>query len=156
MGGENREFMLAIGLSALVLILWQLFVGLPTVEQERAKQEAQQPVQQQTQTQTSPDGTVVPTPQAPGGVDSAPMVPGTTAPAASSRAAVIQATARLPIETSKLKGSVNLTGARIDDLLLTQYREKVEKEQPADHAFVAVRHGKSLLCRIRVGGGGGI
>ncbi|MGN6817128.1 MAG: membrane protein insertase YidC [Sphingomonas sp.] len=37
---------------------------------------------------------------------------------------------RVAIDTPTLKGSINLKGARIDDLLLTQYKETVEKNSP--------------------------
>ena len=37
---------------------------------------------------------------------------------------------RLPIEAPKLKGSINLAGARIDDLVLRDYHEEVSKESP--------------------------
>ncbi len=121
MGGENREFMLAIVLCGLVLIFWQIFIGMPTVEQER------QQAQQQTQTQTSPDGSTVPQP----GVDPAlPTLPGAVLPTVENRDTVLATSSRVTIETDKLKGSINLTGGRIDDLLLTQYRERVEKDSP--------------------------
>ncbi len=119
MGGENREFMLAIVLCGLVLIFWQIFVGMPTVEQER--QQATQ------QTQTAPDGSTVPQP----GVDPAlPSLPGAVPPTVENRETVLASSDRVRIETGKLKGSINLTGARIDDLLLTEYRERVEKDSP--------------------------
>ncbi len=37
---------------------------------------------------------------------------------------------RVPIDTPKLKGSINLKGAQIDDLVFTQYRETVAKNSP--------------------------
>lgn len=37
---------------------------------------------------------------------------------------------RVPIDTPTLKGSINLKGARIDDLLLTQYKETIDKNSP--------------------------
>src|SRR4051812_2672652 len=37
---------------------------------------------------------------------------------------------RIPIDTPTLKGSINLKGARIDDLLLTQYKETIDKNSP--------------------------
>lgn len=124
-GGENREFILAIVLCGLVLILWQIFVGMPTVEQER--QQAAQQQQQQQQTQTSPDGSTVPQP----GVDPAlPNLPGAVPPTVENRDTVLATSERVTIETDKLRGSINLTGARIDDLLLTKYRERVEKDSP--------------------------
>ena len=37
---------------------------------------------------------------------------------------------RVAIDTPTMQGSINLKGARIDDLLLTQYKETVEKNSP--------------------------
>ncbi len=41
--------------------------------------------------------------------------------------AALAASARVPIDTPKLRGSINLTGARIDDLVLRTYNETIEK-----------------------------
>ena len=37
---------------------------------------------------------------------------------------------RVAIDTPTLKGSINLKGARIDDLVLTQYKETIAKDSP--------------------------
>ena len=124
-GRENREFMLAIALSALVLILWQIFIGVPTMEEERAKQQAQQA---QTQPQQNPDSTV-PTPQAGAGDAAVPTAPGVDTPEAD-RDAVVTASSRVRIETDKVTGSINLTGARIDDLSLKGYHQTVDRSSP--------------------------
>lgn len=44
-------------------------------------------------------------------------------------------TVRVPIETSTLKGSLSLTGGRIDDLFLTRYRETIDADAPAVELF---------------------
>ena len=43
---------------------------------------------------------------------------------------VLAQSARIDIDTEKLSGSVNLTGARIDDLHLRDYREELDPESP--------------------------
>jgi YidC/Oxa1 family membrane protein insertase len=43
---------------------------------------------------------------------------------------VIGASPRIPIQTARLGGSVDLKGGRIDDLTLTQYRETVDPNSP--------------------------
>ncbi|MEY2928333.1 MAG: hypothetical protein RL367_2810 [Pseudomonadota bacterium] len=65
-------------------------------------------------------------------------VPGTSPaapPAAPAKpvaaSAIIATTARVRIVTAKLNGSINLTGARLDDLTLTQYRQTIQKDAPA-------------------------
>ncbi|MDT8759783.1 membrane protein insertase YidC [Sphingomonas psychrotolerans] len=46
------------------------------------------------------------------------------------RQIVLAETPRVAIETPKLRGSINLKGARIDDLVLVQYAETVAKNSP--------------------------
>jgi len=46
------------------------------------------------------------------------------------RQIVLAETPRVAIETPKLRGSINLKGARIDDLVLSQYAETVAKDSP--------------------------
>ena len=142
--GENREFILAIALSILVLVAWEVFVGIPRMEQQRAQQQAEQQAQLQKQQQqqaaqpqagspapTAPSTTPAPgapaTPAAPSGQ---PAVPGVAASPAETRDAAIAATSRVKIDNPRLSGSINLTGARIDDLLLKDYRETVDKDSP--------------------------
>lgn len=42
---------------------------------------------------------------------------------------------RVPIETPSLAGSINLVGARIDDITLTKYRQTIEKNAPPVRLF---------------------
>jgi YidC/Oxa1 family membrane protein insertase len=121
---DNRNLLLAITLSVVVLLGWQFFYGVPQMEKQ--KQIAQQ--NQQTQTQTVPPGsTAVP------GPTSLPGQPGATVPAAVPATPAVetreQALARGPrvrIDTNKIAGSIALTGARIDDISLKAYRETVD------------------------------
>ncbi|MFA6280615.1 MAG: membrane protein insertase YidC [Bdellovibrionales bacterium] len=46
------------------------------------------------------------------------------------RAVILAETPRVKIETPELRGSINLKGARIDDLALVKYRETVAKDSP--------------------------
>ncbi len=126
---DQKNTILAIVLSALVFIVWQYFFGLPI--QEKQKQVVQQ--QQQTQ-QAQPPATPSETrPQAPG------QVPATLPTTEVSREAALAKSARVPINTSRtvhgsvegLKGSIALTGGRIDDLSLLKYRETVDPGSPA-------------------------
>ena len=138
---DNKNTFLAIVLSAIVLLAWQFFVGMPQMEKQR--QQAQQ--QQQAQKQPTPTpGTPVPAPgtaPTPGeagappapGQAGAPQTPGQTAPGGQvfTREAVLAASPRIAVDTPQLKGSIALKGARIDDLALTQYRETVDPKSPA-------------------------
>jgi YidC/Oxa1 family membrane protein insertase len=109
---NQRNMILAVVLSALVLFGWSAVSErfFPT------------PKPAATTTASAPVG-------------NAPAV-GANAPAPTSaakvqdRAKVIAATSRIAIRTPKLVGSINLTGARIDDLVLTAHRETVKKDSP--------------------------
>src|SRR5262245_38771753 len=121
---DQKNTILAIVLSAIVLIAWQYFVGMPQMEKQRqeAVQKAEQAKQQQTQQQQqSPSGT----PQLPG-QGGAP-----TASQQLSREAAINASGpRIKIETPTVQGTIALKGARIDDLALIRYRETVNPKSP--------------------------
>jgi YidC/Oxa1 family membrane protein insertase len=58
-----------------------------------------------------------------------PAISGTTA--VRDRNLVLKESPRIPIRTPKLVGSINLKGARIDDIVLPTYRETIEKASPA-------------------------
>ncbi len=141
---DNKNMILAIVLSAIVLIAWQFFVGLPQQKAQQEKLQAQQQAQRQAQTQSSQAGqTGQPssTPSAPGAQPTqAPTAPGVPQPpgqaaqqpagAPASRASMLKASPRVPIETASLKGSINLKGGRIDDLALAKYHETVDPKSP--------------------------
>src|SRR5437588_4768361 len=124
---DQKNTILAIVLSALVLIGWQIFFGLPQVEkQKQAAQQQQQ--QQQQQTQPAP-GT--PAPSTPGTAPQAPGQPTAAPPAPLTREAALAASPRVRLETPLLAGSIALKGGRIDDLSLVKYRETVDPNSPA-------------------------
>jgi YidC/Oxa1 family membrane protein insertase len=129
---DQKNTLIAIVLSALVLIGWQIFFGLPQVEkqkqiqqqqaQERAQPAPGTPAQQQTGTPPQPTpGTA---PQAPGQPST---VPGQTV----TREAALAASPRIELDTPRLAGSVSLKGGRLDDLSLVKYRETVDPNSPA-------------------------
>ncbi|RDJ26979.1 membrane protein insertase YidC [Bosea caraganae] len=127
---DNRNLILAITLSVVVLLGWQFFYGVPQMEKQR--QIAQQ--NQQTQTQNVPAGsTSVPAPGAAPGQPAGAAAPGAAVPATPAVETREQALARSPrvrIDTPKISGSIALTGARIDDVSLKAYRETVDPNSP--------------------------
>jgi YidC/Oxa1 family membrane protein insertase len=111
---ENRNLLLAIVLSAVVLLGWEYFVAQPQMQAERArhayvhKEAAQSAVRR-------------PALKAP-----APAGPGQF----SRSRALAQSGPRVPIATPTLDGSLSLTGARFDDLRLKRYHETVNQKSP--------------------------
>ena len=129
MDENNRNFILAIVLSIAVLFFWQYFFVKPPQQPEAGQQTAQQQAQpQQPQPGTPQPGTsTTGQPPVPG---SAPAQPGAAPSQVVSRAEIIAKGQRASIDTPSLKGSINLKGARIDDLVLMKYRETVEPNSP--------------------------
>ena len=119
---DNRNLILAIVLSLVILIGFEYYIGAPQREQL---------LEQQAQTETTQE-TATPTPQ-PGQAD-APLPPGAVATAAGSsgldREEALGRSPRVAIESPTMTGSISLTGARIDDLVLTRYRETIDPESP--------------------------
>jgi YidC/Oxa1 family membrane protein insertase len=112
MSYDNKNFILAIVLSMLIIFGWQYFYAGPMLEKQ----------QQQTQQTQQPQ------PQTPGSKPA--PIPGTQASTAVARDQALAATPRITIDTDTLSGSINLRGAAIDDLHLKRYRETVEPGSP--------------------------
>jgi len=120
---DQKNTLLFIMLSAVILIGWQLWFGMPQ----------QKPVAPQNPPVTTAPGT--PAPGTPGsgtpgsGAPPAPGIPAEPAKPLTREEALAQSP-RVPIQTPRLSGSIALKGARIDDLSLTQYRETVDPKSP--------------------------
>ena len=149
----DKNTILAIVLSAIVLIAWQYFVGMP---QQQARQQQQQS-QQAAQHEAAKPGQPAPAtgPQAPGTPAGAPRPPGqsaqaTVAAARRDRAEALKASPRVPITTDSIEGSIALKGGRIDDVSLVKFHETVDPEIAADRPAVAVRQPRPVLCRVRL------
>ncbi|TCS07096.1 MULTISPECIES: membrane protein insertase YidC [unclassified Rhizobium] len=119
---NNRNYFIAIALSVLIVLGWQFLYMNPRIEAQRKAQEAQKAQQQTEQTQqpaarsqgTQPNG-AAPTGQA---------------AATATREEALAKSPRVAIETAALSGSVNLVGARLDDLRLKGYHETVDDSSP--------------------------
>jgi YidC/Oxa1 family membrane protein insertase len=118
MDENNRNFILAIVLSIIVLFGWQYFF-VP-----KPKPPAETPSVTQQQTEPGP-----PQPGAPTPGTGAPQ-PGGPAVTTLTREEALAQSPRVAIDTPALKGSIALKGGRIDDLTLKDYRETVEPDSP--------------------------
>lgn len=116
MDEQNKNLLLATGLSALVILAWFLLFPPPEpVEDPNA------PVATETDGPAAIDGVA----QAP---TVAPGAEGTQAPAQQSVDTV--EAPRLPLDTPRVEGSISLTGGRIDDLRLKDYRVTNDDDSP--------------------------
>jgi YidC/Oxa1 family membrane protein insertase len=115
---DQKNTIIAIVLSALILIGWQFYFGVPHIDKQK-----QQPKSAPT---SQPSG--APVQPAPGSAPSAPAQPSATP--AQTREAALAASPRVRIETPSLVGSISLKGGRIDDLSLVKFRETVDPKSP--------------------------
>ena len=104
---EPKNMILAVVLSMLIVFGWQYYYVAP-----QAKKAQEQAEVVKTQTATPPPGTVA---------------AATTKPVAE----VLATSSRVKIQTDQFSGSINLTGAQLDDLKLEKYREQYDPKSPA-------------------------
>jgi YidC/Oxa1 family membrane protein insertase len=126
---DNRNTILAIILSGLVLIAWQYFYYMPQMERQRAAQQAQTELAKAQQQQQPQNNNASSAPTAPANGPAAAPPAATGAPIVP-RETEITSTPRIKIETPRLTGSIALKGGRLDDLSLVQYRETVDPASP--------------------------
>ena len=126
---DKRNLIAAILLSAAILLGWNFVADrfFPTP----AKPDV-------TTTVAGSDGAAPAVTPSTQGQPSALPVPAAAAPAAQTIRpveAVLAEGNRIPIETPALSGSINLVGARIDDITLTKYRQSIDKDAPPVRLF---------------------
>ena len=123
---DKRNMITAILLSVAILIGWN-FVSekfFPTPDKPDV-----------TRTVAGPDGAApAATPGQPAALP-APGVPATAPQAIRPVEAVLGEGNRIPIDTPAIKGSINLVGARVDDITLSKYRQTIKKDSPAVRLF---------------------
>lgn len=126
---DHKNLILAIVVSVLIILAFQFFYEIPRMQEAREHLEATRATEEQME--------MLPAPL----VDPVTGTPATIAPARQ-----IAEGQRLPIHGLRLHGSVGLTGSRIDDLTLADYRVTPEPGAPeirllgpagSDHAYFA-------------------
>lgn len=119
---ENRNFILAIVLTIVILFGWEYFYGAPTREAE-----------EQIAVEQAVEMAEAGVPGMPAGdITASGSIPGMSAPVikeiAADREDVISARENVTINSARLSGSINLKGLRFDDISLNDYHETVEKD----------------------------
>ena len=126
---DSKNTILAIALSALVLIAWQFFFAMPQEKARQEKLQAEQLTQKQQQAQQQPNKPAA-APTQPGPAQPPGQAAQNPAAVAANREAAVAASPRVPIATDSLQGSIALKGGRIDDLSLVKFRETVDPKSP--------------------------
>ena len=125
---DRRNILTAFLLSALILIGWSFVQErfFPTPQPVTAPAAAPA-------TSGQVAGPVVPA--APGAPAASPAsIPSAAAPPRTLAAALAGGN-RIPITAPRVSGSINLVGARVDDLTLTRYRQTIDKTSPPVRLF---------------------
>ncbi len=124
---DQKNLILAIVISILILVGFQFFIEGP--RQEAARQQAAQRAETQTEQPLGQPGTDIPAPEP--GLAPTPGLPGVdSAGRPLGRDQALAQTQRIRIEAPRVHGSISLVGGRFDDLTLPDYRETVDRNSP--------------------------
>jgi YidC/Oxa1 family membrane protein insertase len=117
---DSRNYLIALALSAGVLLLWHFLFIAPMAERQRLAAE------QAAAALKAAEGSGVPGAVSPGAA--LPSLPGSAgAVTPQSREAVLASGgARVAFDNDKVDGSIRLTGAQLDNLRLKKYRETLD------------------------------
>jgi YidC/Oxa1 family membrane protein insertase len=105
--GEQRNLFLAVAIAIAILLLYQMLVLDPAGRRAQDARSAEQTTAEQT-------------------VDGQPVAPVETPAAPLTRDAALALDARIPVRTPEISGSIDLTGARFDDVALTRYTRELD------------------------------
>jgi len=119
---DQKNLILAIGVSLAILLGWQFFIEGPRREAQLAELQRQEAIAQQNapagQTGAGSTGTRSPATIGASGADGGELP----------RSEAVAANRRVLLRSENLTGSINLDNGRIDDIVLRQYRASVEPE----------------------------
>ena len=116
---DQRNLIMAIALSIIVLIAWDhFFIPDPP------------PLSEQSSNVAAPSVSVPAAPQQPAAPVSAPVEAPVSAPETAPSVPQISPDTRIRISTPHLHGSLSLTGARFDDITLANYQETQDPSSP--------------------------
>ena len=120
---ENRNLIMAVALSMIVLLGWQIFVIQPEMEKEAAEQE--RIAAEMAQSAATANDSGQPSASATSGT---PAIINNTAPAKA-----VDTAKRIVIDAPLVNGSFSVRGARLDDVILTSYNETLDENSENIH-----------------------
>ncbi len=128
---DQRNILIAIVLSLGILLTFEYFFAVP--QREQAVQQAEQQAQQaQSVPPAGGEPAAIPVPSAgEGAVSIGAPAAGASPSALAGRETVLSEGGRVIIESPTISGSISLVGGRLDDLVLSRYRETVNPDSPS-------------------------
>ena len=120
---ENRNLIMAVALSMIVLLGWQIFVIQPEMEKEAAEQE--RIAAEMAQSAATANDSGQPSASAASGT---PAIINNTAPAKA-----VDTAKRIVIDAPLVRGSFSVRGVRLDDVILTSYNETLDENSENIH-----------------------
>jgi YidC/Oxa1 family membrane protein insertase len=143
---EQKNLIFAVVLSVAILVGFQFFYEVPRVEQEQARQAELQA--SGASESSTPSASNVPSGAPVGGS----VLPGSTKMSAEDAAKARQEIAadpkRIRIDAPGMRGTISTVGARIDDAILTHYRESLDKDSDNIHLLKPVGAPKSYYAEF--------
>ena len=140
---NNRNFFITIALSIVILTAWQVLYMNPRIEAQREAQQTEAEREAAKQPETADTDPSIPRPESAGeSVPDAGVEDGGTS------------AARIRIDSPKLSGSINLAGARLDDIILKDYRVTVEPNSPNIRLLEPVNGGNGYFTEVGFTGAG--
>jgi YidC/Oxa1 family membrane protein insertase len=130
---DQKNLIIAVILSIAVIMGFQFFYEYPRMAEEQARSEALEAARAEKRADQDASEAQAYAPvitPVPGAAGTAPVTPGSVAASLGDGVDKVVESVRLPVTSGRLKGSIALTGARIDDLSLVDYRETIEPESP--------------------------
>ena len=120
---ENRNLIMAVALSMIVLLGWQILVIQPEMQREAAEQE--RVAAEMAKSVAASQATGQPSVSVASG---APTIGESAAPPK-----VVETAKRIVIDAPLVRGSFSLRGARLDDVILTGYKESLDDHSDNIH-----------------------
>jgi YidC/Oxa1 family membrane protein insertase len=111
---EQRNLILAIVLSVTIIIAFQYFYELPRIKEAQRQETIRTEQAVEEGVAVSPEGETI-----------APSPPGAASPAGPSQVVpseIIQSADRVDLNNGRIRGSFSLTGGRIDNVILSDYK----------------------------------
>ena len=140
---NNRNFFITIALSIVILTAWQVLYMNPRIEAQREAQQIEAEREAAKQPEIADTDPSIPQPEGAGeNVPDAGVEDGGTS------------AARIRIDSPKLSGSINLAGARLDDIILKDYRVTVEPNSPNIRLLEPVNGGNGYFTEVGFTGAG--